>query len=93
MQLIEVGRAGLCISHVTNTCHKQYTIHMLPWESWGKTPNVYTVKLPNNGTPRSDQTLYNGHTEWNGMLFLYLEEGPTSLQRRSKLGLCWEVSL
>ena len=22
-------------------CHKQYTIYMLPQESWGKTPNVY----------------------------------------------------
>ena len=35
-----------------------------------------TVKPPNNGTPRSDQTLYNGHTEWNGMFFLQLYSNP-----------------
>ncbi len=40
-----------------------------------RTYNTYyviaTVKPPNNGPPRSGQTLYNGQTEWNGMVFLY----------------------
>ena len=29
----------------------------------------YTVKPPNNGTPRSGQTLYNSQTGWNGISF------------------------
>ncbi len=45
------------------TCHKQYTIYMLPQESWGKTPNVYMEGSPHppyffSGRSRAPDIIY-----------------------------------